>query len=128
MGPRGIDRKGSSQEGTLPLGIGATQIDHLPPRVGLQIQRPVGWEWTPCRAVLRPLRQTAAIGGEKLLRSALDHGQVGMVKARPDLGLPETVEVLDHGLKALLPWGHKDRRDPQAQHTRTTRPSTSGGL
>ena len=79
MGPHGIDRKGSSQEGNLPLGIGATQIDHLPPRVGLQIQRPVGWEWTPWRAcsVLRDgcnrRRETAPIGSGPW--------QVGMVKA-----------------------------------------------
>lgn len=105
MGPQGIDRKGSSQERDRSLGSGATQIDHLPTRVGLQIQRPVGRGRAPWRAVLRPLRHAPAIGGEKLLRSALDHGQVDMVKALPDFGLPAAVEMLDHGLKARFPWG-----------------------
>lgn len=115
MRPHRIDRKGPPEQRDTPVSIGAAQIDYLPARMDLQVQRPVVRKGTSRGAVFHPLRQALALGDENLLRSALDHRQIGMVETLPDFGLPETIEVFDHGLEAVFPWGDKNRCDPQAQ-------------
>src|SRR3954464_1978604 len=52
---------------------------------------PVGGEGTPVRAGLDPRRPLLAQGRDVLLGMALQVGQVGVLEAGPDLGLPPAV-------------------------------------
>src|SRR5438270_10225171 len=115
VGPHVAQWPGLTQQGHLAVAIAAPQVDQPATGPLLQVKLPVGGEGRPVRAGLDPRRPRLAQGRDVLLGMALQVGQVGVLEAGPDLGLPPAVVTLDHGLEAGLAWGHQHRHHAQAQ-------------
>jgi hypothetical protein len=82
--------------------------------MGLQIQLPATRKATSCRRRLDPCRLALAVCGHETGRLHLQPWQGVMMKPRPDLGLPETVEAFDGRLEPRLP-----RRDEDGDYSQT---------
>lgn len=69
--PQGIDREAVPQQRDSPMGIGASQVDHLSGRRCLQVQMPVVGKRPPLWPGVGALGQPLSIGRQKLHRSVL---------------------------------------------------------
>ncbi|MCE0498854.1 MAG: hypothetical protein LV481_13010, partial [Methylacidiphilales bacterium] len=82
---------------------------------GLPIDVPIFWERSTGKLVVAPLCQVSAISLGETLRSGAERNQIFMMKARPDLLLPQAVEVFDDRLEASFQRWRKNRSDAQSQ-------------
>jgi hypothetical protein len=115
VGPIRFHQEGPPHEMNLALLGGAAQEDHAPLQRSLQIGLPGGRKRATLRRSLHPLGSTLSVSRDVACRLQLQGGQRIMMKARPDLGLPATVEVLHSRLKPGLARRSKDGSDVQAQ-------------
>src|SRR5580698_2898598 len=115
MGPERIDRPMMPQYFDTAAFIGSAQINKCAPGRGLPIDAPIFWKGPTRKLLVAPLREVSSVSWGKTLRSDAERRQVFMVKTRPDLLLPQTVEVFDDGLKARFQRRRKNGSDAQSQ-------------
>jgi len=99
MGPEFIHIDSMTQKVYIFRLGSTTQINEAPLRRLLQIQGPALGERPSLRGGLNPQRQAPPTGRHEARRAFLQLGQGVMLEARPDLGLPPAILVLDHGLE-----------------------------
>jgi hypothetical protein len=115
MGPEWIDLPTMPQYFDTAAFIGSAQINKCALGRRLPIDVPIFGKGPARKLLVAPLRQMSSVSLGKALRGGAECRQVFMVKARPDLLLPQTVEVFDDGLKARFQRRRKNRSDAQGQ-------------
>ena len=98
--PVRIHRQPVTEQVQLSFVIGATKVDHATGKQlsGVKAKRP--GEGTSSRGAIQSLCVTLATRINVARRVVDQLGQVGKLKALPDLGLPKAIEALDAILKA----------------------------
>ncbi len=115
MGPEWIDLPTVPQYFDAAAFVGSAQINKRARGRDLPIDVPIFWKGPSWKVVVAPLRQVSAVSLGKALRSNTERRQIFMMKARPDLLLPQTVKVFDDGLKAGFQRRRKNWSDAQSQ-------------
>ena len=115
MRPEWVDWPPMPQEVDAAAFIGAAQINQRAFGRRLPIDVPVCGKGPARKFVLMSLRQVLPVSFCKTLRSRTERRQIFMVKACPDLLLPQTVEVFDDPLEAHFKRRRKNGRDSQGQ-------------
>src|SRR5947209_7205521 len=126
IGPDCADPPGLPQQRYLALGVGSTQVDQPTTRPVLQVQLPDRREYPAVRGRLDARHALLAQRLHMPAGMLLQVLEVGVLEARPDLGLPPAVVALDHGLEAALAWRHERRDDGHAQAPAAAPPQSPG--
>src|SRR3954469_11006966 len=100
VGPDLAERPGLAQQDDRAVGIAPPQVNHPAAWSLLQIQLPTRGERPAVRGGLDPRRPLLEHGSDVRGGRPLQVRQVGMLEARPNLGLPPAVVALDQGLEA----------------------------
>ena len=115
MDPVRVHHPGSAQDADCPVGIRAAQIDYQPARSALEIQPPVFRESPAAGRPFGPARPALLISRHEAVAGRLQGAHGGMMKAWPDLLLPEVIEALIEILRPVLARGREDGCDPQTE-------------
>lgn len=112
MVPSSVDEEAAGEKADSAFVIGAADEDDL----GVSASRQAIWRPREARwCSLLPFLGFDVMGGDEAVRTVAQLGAAGVVKAIPDLNLPQVVEGLDLVLDAMLArWG-EDGGDAQGQ-------------
>ena len=112
MVPSCVDEEAAGEKANSAFVIGAADEDDL----GVSASRQAVWGPREARwCSLLPFLGFDVMGGDVAVRAAAQLGAAGVVKALPDLGLPEVVEGLDLVLDAMLARRGEDGGDAHGQ-------------
>lgn len=126
MRPTWIDEPAMAEDGRSPLFGGATQIDDLTVRTGLQVELKMSGEWTPRGRLLQAPGPVDRIAMQETVIAGTQGRQVIMVKTMPHLSDPKAVKALGDILKAVFAGRGKYRRHIQGQATANDTPDDIG--
>ena len=127
MDPQGRYQVCMSQDLDVTRCRASPQEDHLATQRSLEVELPSPGEVSSRRSRFESSGSLLPGRRDIGIRSSPDIAEAGVLEATPHLGLPTTVVVLYHRLKACLPRRREYRYDPQAQTqpgnpTETVRP------
>ncbi len=98
-----------------PFGVGAAQVNDGAAGTLLPIQTPALGKGAAGRGLVIPRRPALPVSGHEPVTGGLEGRDTGVVKALPDLLLPQMVEALMEILRPVFPRRGKDWRDAQRQ-------------
>ena len=115
MNPLWVHHPAPAQDPDRSVCIGAAQQDHQPARTALEIQPPVFRESPAAGRPFGPARPALLISRHEAVAGRLQGAHGGMMKAWPDLLLPEGIEALIEILRPVLARWREDGCDPQTE-------------
>src|ERR1035437_7211425 len=115
MLPESLHCKDVAQDFNPALFVGASQIDHQPRGWLLPIEHELFWKRSAGCMAMMSARQMLTVGAGETTGGLAEGRQVLMMKSRPNLFLPQAVEILDDPLKTHFQWRQKHGSDFERQ-------------
>ena len=115
VNPQRVHLPTMAQDLDRPLVIGAAQINNGSFGAALEIQFPAPGKHPSFWRLIVPFGAACLVGRHKPVAGRLEGRRAGMIKAVPDLLLPEMVETFIEILRPMFPRRGKNGRDAQGK-------------